>query len=249
MCGLGHLFERQGIATTAISLIRLHAEKIAPPRALWVPFDLGRPFGAPNNAEFQGRVVRQALSLLEHSNGPVLQDFPEDEPERASESSDNVEPWSCPISFARNAEPLSGPAAIKQTLVDEISTMQPWFGRALQTSGRTTVTRDAESMEEIATLIASMFEAELPSSPDPELSLVDAVRLAAEDLKAFMLEGAAAQPGNPTPVELNNWFWHETKTAEIFHQLRAICKAQESSAMQTLGFLLVPLPHQRAIEG
>jgi hypothetical protein len=44
---LGHYLEEEGIATVAISLIRPQTENTKPPRALWVPFELGRPFGPP----------------------------------------------------------------------------------------------------------------------------------------------------------------------------------------------------------
>jgi hypothetical protein len=243
VCGLGHLFEKQGIATTLISLIRLHAEKSAPPRALWVPFDLGRPFGPANDAAFQKRVVHQALSLLERPSGPVLEDFPDDEPEAAAVE----QAWSCPISFARKEQTLSGAAAVKRTLFDEIAGMQPWYARAVEARGRTTVRDNAESLHSIAELLAGMFEDALPQSSEPGLSLAEALRLGAEDLKAFMMESASAQPGTPTSRELNDWFWNETKTAEVLHQVREICVAQESGDMKTAGFLLVPLARQRAI--
>jgi hypothetical protein len=47
---LGHYLEEEGIPTVAISLIRPQTEKTKPPRALWVPFELGRPFGPPSDA-------------------------------------------------------------------------------------------------------------------------------------------------------------------------------------------------------
>jgi len=54
---LGHYLEEEGIATVAIALIRPQAENTKPPRALWVPFELGRPFGPPSDAAFQKRVL------------------------------------------------------------------------------------------------------------------------------------------------------------------------------------------------
>jgi hypothetical protein len=57
--GLAHFIEREGIPTTQISLIRIHTEQIKPPRALSVPFELGRPFGAPNEPAFQRRPVKR----------------------------------------------------------------------------------------------------------------------------------------------------------------------------------------------
>ena len=68
--------EEEGVATTQISLIRMHSEKIHPPRALWVPFELGRPLGQPNDVPFQTRVLRACLGLLDAVSGPVLQDYP-----------------------------------------------------------------------------------------------------------------------------------------------------------------------------
>jgi hypothetical protein len=78
---LGHYLEEEGIATVAISLIRPQTENTKPPRALWVPFELGRPFGPPNDPAFQKRVILAALRLLERADGPVIiDDFPDDDP-------------------------------------------------------------------------------------------------------------------------------------------------------------------------
>ena len=52
------------MATASISLIREQSEAVKPPRALWVPFALGRPLGAADDAEFQKRVMRAALGML-----------------------------------------------------------------------------------------------------------------------------------------------------------------------------------------
>ena len=81
MSALGHYLEEEGVPTVAISLIRPQTENTKPPRALWVPFELGRPFGPPSDAAFQKRVILAALRLLERERGPVIiEDFPEDDP-------------------------------------------------------------------------------------------------------------------------------------------------------------------------
>ena len=67
MGALGHFLEREGIPTVGISLVREHTEKIRPPRALWVTFELGRPFGIPDDAAFQRRVMQGALGLIERT--------------------------------------------------------------------------------------------------------------------------------------------------------------------------------------
>ena len=81
MSALGHYLEEEGIATAAIALIRPQAENTRPPRALWVPFELGRPFGPPGDPAFQKRVIRAALRMLVEDGEPVrIIDFPDDDP-------------------------------------------------------------------------------------------------------------------------------------------------------------------------
>ena len=80
MSALAHYFEAAGIPTTLSALVREHAVAIKPPRALSVPFELGRPLGAPEHAAFQTRVIAAALELLERPSGPILEDYPEDAP-------------------------------------------------------------------------------------------------------------------------------------------------------------------------
>ncbi|UCG38011.1 MAG: hypothetical protein JSV00_07355 [bacterium] len=75
MGALAHYLEDEGLSTTQISLVREHTLRIRPPRALWVPFELGRPLGPPGEPEIQARVLRAALQLLERPSGPVLEEF------------------------------------------------------------------------------------------------------------------------------------------------------------------------------
>jgi hypothetical protein len=60
--------ERQGISTVAIQLLRSVAEKVRPPRALYVPFDHGYPLDAPNAPRRQHAVIEAALKMLEEPN-------------------------------------------------------------------------------------------------------------------------------------------------------------------------------------
>lgn len=69
--------ERRGIVTVAINLLRVAAERVRPPRALFVPFRHGYPLGRPHDPELQHRVLDQALRLVEDetSTPPVLVDY------------------------------------------------------------------------------------------------------------------------------------------------------------------------------
>jgi hypothetical protein len=69
--------ERQGIATVALQLLREVAERVRPPRALYVPFPHGYPLGAPDDAKLQHAVIEAALRLLEDPTlgPPALVDY------------------------------------------------------------------------------------------------------------------------------------------------------------------------------
>lgn len=74
---VGAELERQGIATVALQLLREVAERVRPPRALWVPFPHGYPLERPHDAARQHRVIEAALRLLEApaAGPPVLEDY------------------------------------------------------------------------------------------------------------------------------------------------------------------------------
>ncbi len=75
VCLVQAAIEREGIATVSISLLREVVSVLKPPRALFVPFPMGFPLGAPNNAALQHRVIAAALELLERNDTPILAEF------------------------------------------------------------------------------------------------------------------------------------------------------------------------------
>lgn len=81
VCLVAAELERQGISTVAIQLLRRVAEKVKPPRALFVPFRHGYPLDRPAAPQRQCLVVDAALRLLEDPDlrAPALVDFCADE--------------------------------------------------------------------------------------------------------------------------------------------------------------------------
>ncbi len=77
VCLVAAELERQGIATVVIQLLREVAERVRPPRALFVPFRHGYPLDAPGEPVRQHAVLKAALRLLEERNlkPPVLVDY------------------------------------------------------------------------------------------------------------------------------------------------------------------------------
>ena len=234
MGALGHFIEREGVPTAQISLIREQTAAIRPPRALWVPFMLGRPFGAPNAPDFQRRVLRALLGLFEHTSGPVLEDFPEDAPpDVAGETT-----FACPVSFAPAQTGVEDPEAAMRR---EIAQLAPWYELALKRRGRTTVGVSGLSMN-VAAAFAASYAGETPAAPyDAGLSPGLALKRVCDDLKAYHYEAVAAQPGNLSPKEIDHWFWFETATAKVFLAIRDACLKSEDKSLQPLGRLtLVP---------
>lgn len=72
--------ERQGISTVTIVLLRSIAEKVRPPRALFVPFAHGYPLDTPGDPVRQLAVVEAALALLERDElqAPALMNYVRD---------------------------------------------------------------------------------------------------------------------------------------------------------------------------
>lgn len=231
MGGLGHYLERAGFATAEISLIRLHSEKIRPPRALWVPFELGRPFGVPNDAAFQSRVLQAMLDLFEEPEGPVLVDYQEEAP---GSGIDDMDGLACPMRFDA---PETEDKTLEMAVLREIRELQPWYDLAFERRQRTTVGVTGLEIEDVARTLAAWL------TPSPPVDIVNGqtpaamLKLAVEDLKAFYFEAAAGQPQGDTigSKQLADWFWEQTTAAKLFLALRDRLIADDDPALQMLG--------------
>jgi hypothetical protein len=234
--GLAKFLEDEGLATTLIALVRKQAQDVGPPRALWVPFPLGRPFGVPGDAAFQTRVLKAALDLLERDSGPVLEDFPDDAPEDGIE--DDGDGWVCPVSFPKPEAASEGERL--DAVLAEIQELAPWYELSLGRRGRTTVGTSGLKPEAAARFIAHFTEDMATPSPLEGVAVADALRLASEDIKAYYFEAATAQPGAGSSKAVLLWFWFETQAALLIRALRDVCVTSEDPAVFDVGdFMLV----------
>jgi len=202
--GLAHYFEDEGIATTQISLIRPQSEKTRPPRALWVPYELGRPLGAPGDAAFQTRVLRAVLALLERSDGPVILEDHGEEAPLALAAEAEMEGWACPINLPPPPADLAAGGGYRAAMVAEVGRLTPWYDIALKNSGRTTVGLSGLEIGEMVELVSQTLDGTAPEKGSEHL------KFAVDDLKAWYREAVAAQPGANSGLALNDWFYGET---------------------------------------
>jgi hypothetical protein len=195
---------------------------------------LGRPLGAPNEPDFQRRVLRSLLSLFERPSGPVLVDFPEDAP--AADASEGE--FACPVSFAPATAKEEG---LGQAMRNEIAQLAPWYELAIRRRGRTTVGVSGMKVDEAASHAASYLDGAPRPAAVPGVSAGVALKRACDDVKAYYYEAVAAQPGNLSPKAIDKWFWRETAAARVFLAIQQVCLKSSDESLQPLGKLsLIP---------
>jgi hypothetical protein len=229
--------------------VREHTEKIRPPRALWVPFELGRPFGAPNNPEFQKDVLRALLALFEHPSGPVLEDYPHDAPQ--VDEVDAV--WACALPLPP-LEPAATPAeALKQALLQEVGMLAPWYAESVRRRGRTTFQLSGLTPDRAPEIAAYLADKAAGLDPEPPAGLIDpmpaAIRSMADDLKSYYTEAVNEQPGAPPPggVRMWRWLYHETRLGQVLYDLRDRFDAELKARTEANGGQAPPGPPPPAL--
>jgi len=204
--------ESEGIPTTGISLVREHTEQMRLPRFLWVPFELGRPFGAPNAPDFQRRVLRSALELFEGHPGPVvLGDFPDEAPEPA-QSGDEEASFACPVVFRPTED--GRPEMVRETL-DEMARLAPWHEIYVERRGADAPAASGLTRDQVVGLLGQMAEGETGPVVESDKPSHESLRLGCDDLRTWYMEAAQGQPGRGSPRALSDWFWRDTALARL----------------------------------
>ena len=190
---LAYFLEDEGLPTVAISLIRAQTEKVGNPRSLWVPFELGRPLGPPNDAAFQRNVLATALGLLTITPGPVLlEDYPLDD--RTGADLDN---WRPPFDLDPPDIDLADHARLRAALANELRAVTPSYERFVAENRRTTFGVSSLDIDACVAYLAAYLSSSAPANPLPAVSPIQALRWAVDDVKAYYLEAIAAGPGIP----------------------------------------------------
>ena len=198
-----------------------------PPRALWVPFPLGRPLGKPGDAAFQLDVIRAALDLLGRREGPVLEDYPHDAPPVEAESA-----AACPVSFAKDT---GDDGSWTSRLSQEISQLKPWYELSCRRRGGRTLVGIADQPPEknVQILAESLDQGVLPTD-------ITWLKRTVEDIKAYYIEAMTAQPGDYDSRALQAQFWQETSFGAailaFFHQFQN----SDDDQMKLIARMLAP---------
>jgi hypothetical protein len=223
VCVLARVFEEAGITTISLAMVREHAEKVKAPRVLFVPFPFGYALGKPNDAQLQHRVIGAALDLLQREQGPVLEDFPEEEVPEALVQASAVTRVA--------AEAVRDPA-------DEVTTLRAFYERWVEDhGGRTAVglcgipQRRWRGVIRFLESYSRGEDADMNERP-AGVPVPQFIRYCVDDLKAFHYEARMAQRPNVSEPELHRWFWGETAVAQLIRALARRMNASDDPALK-----------------
>jgi len=209
-----------------------------------VPFELGRPFGAPNEPEFQLRVLRDCLDLLTRKSGPVLEDFP-DAPPGAEEEQHG---WACPVNFATPTADLSDEELLRHALEQEIALLRPWYEESkANRKNRTNFGLSGKTPEEIAAFLAKMVVMQEDTPPPVEgLPLGPGFKRLADDLRYYYTEAAIARPDvRANDVEVAGWLYGETTLGKTLIAIRDWAMETDEPSVKPLAVTAMVPTHQR----
>ncbi len=205
-----------------ISLVRLHSEKIKPPRALFVPFELGRPLGNPGDAAGQMAVLRAALAMLDHAGpAPLLSDYPDPVPPIAGD-------WK-PAFAVPEMVKLSGAALSAECT----AMLSPYYAQARKT-GRSTVGLSGLTPDQLIALVAGQVDG---TGPRVSSKLI---RFAVDDLKSLYLEAACLDQPYLHSAQLSGWFWQRTIAGRAIAHLRGAFAASDDKGQKIIANFMVP---------
>jgi len=163
----------------------------------------------------------------------------------------SAEPWACPLPLggASDSAPGSAIERLRSEAEAEIARLMPWYEHAVAERERTTVGACGLPVGELLPFVVGFLEADLPESPRPELSPPLALKAAYEDLKQMYLEAASAQPtpageAAPSHAQRNDWFWRETRVAELLRTVAREIGRRNDPPMKMVSTYLL-LPHAR----
>lgn len=224
MSTLAHVLEAGGLATVALGSIRAHLAGVAPPRALYCDFPLGRPLGRPADAEFEHRVLAQALDLLETATAPTLWDFPD------TIRDDEASTLACalPPRFDSQEHPA----------IDEARALRPAYERALTRYGNRAATGRVVAADDIPAAVEA-FTRVAAGTPWKEAAIPGIPARVAQDIRGYYETAALALTDHsPDAWESTRWFMNATEAGTTLRAARQAMK--DAGASHNVWFYLTP---------
>jgi hypothetical protein len=160
----------------------------------------------------------------------LLHDFDEDAPLTADENEGEREGWTCPVNLPA---PPSDASDREAALVAEMASLAPWYNIAKRKRGGSSVGASTLPIDQAARALIGYLEGNR-DNPVPEIEIAETLKLASEDIKAWYMEAATAQPGRSTSKQIADWFWGETTAGAIFLDLKGAMASSDDPKTQIL---------------
>jgi hypothetical protein len=227
---LARALEAQGVATTSISMVREHTEKVKPPRALFVPFPFGHALGRPNDPDLQHRVLKAALELLAAPAGPVLSDFLDD-------AEAGIEPPA-----PAQASAITPAASTSDDPAMETTQMRQYHAQWLARSGGRTAFGlsgiPATRLRGVIRFLQTFADGQDADMPErrADVPLPNFIRYCADDLKTLYYEGRMAMKPAAGGDDVGRWFWGETAAGQLLRRVRDRLDASEDKNWKAAAF-------------
>jgi len=231
---LARVFEEAGLTTVAIALVREHAERVRPPRALWVPFYFGYTMGKPDDPDFQHQVLAAALDTLDAESGPVLADYPED-------AGPIGLPQASEVTASANGDADKPVDSRPLDAAGEITALRGYYERWQEQRGRTAVgvtgipQRRFRGIIRFLEAYAQSDDADMEERP-ADVSVPQFVRYCADDLKAFCYEARMAQRPSDSEADVHTWFWGETAVGSLIDSITQRLNATGDARLQATAY-------------
>ncbi|MBX2868628.1 MAG: hypothetical protein KTR18_08130 [Acidiferrobacterales bacterium] len=226
---LAYYFEAAGFSTVLVGFVREHIEALEPPRALWLDFPMGRPFGKPNDPAYQAKVIRAALKLFNASSGPVVVDFPDIIPVK-----DGRMGYAIPPEYVFTTEEIGDIDVLVEEVQSEIQALLPAYESARTFRGRTTVGASELAINELAPYIAEFVKGNKPKSPRKGVTAIPLLKLVVEDLNAYYTEARTHRDNIDDFELLGTWFWEESKAGKLIMWLEAVSLESDDKVLRQI---------------
>jgi hypothetical protein len=224
---LARVFEAAGLSTISLAMVREHAMKVKPPRALFVPFPFGYALGKPNEPQLQHRVLEAAFALLQQPSGPVLADFPEE---------------GAPAPLPQASSVRQHETQAELDAADEVTLLRAFYERWVQVhDGRTAVglsgipQRRWRGVVRFLEAYAEGKNVELKERP-AAIAEPQFIRYCVDDLKAFYYEARMMQKSEATDTDLHAWFWGETAMGRLLPAVARRLNASNDPTLKAIAY-------------
>lgn len=211
-----------------------------PPRALWVPFPLGRPLGVAGDPEFQRGVLVAALDLVETATEPTIADYPHDAPGELDATQ-----WACPVNLGAAPDD-----SLSSRFRNEVTSLRPWFDVAVERQGHTLFGVSGASVDALDLVVEGLLHiadtGDFDNLPAGDASWAFAmpllVRHLASDIRTFYQDAISAQPGSgaPTHDALNQWIFTQTALGDVLQSIGHHAASDEHAAVQLIQRVIIP---------